>query len=132
MNQMVNQMTKSTISQINTSDAPDRFFLHVGDFLDGFYRADNEERRWMIDEPPLVTADESRENFAFLAATAHKLANKHGLTVPEWVFDKKSYLPDPYFGSRVKGTLRLVYMYMSPTEFKHRNLFVDPEVLTRV
>jgi hypothetical protein len=125
-------MSRSTISQINTGDAPDRFFLRIGDFLDDFYRAGDEERRRMIAEPPLVNTDESRENFAFLAATAHKLANEYGIPAPKWVFDKKSYLPAPYFGSRVKGNLRLIYMYMSPTEFKHRNLFVDPEVLTRV
>jgi hypothetical protein len=86
----------------------------------------------MLASPPRIPDRIPDTKFSFLASTAHKLANDYHLSVPEWVYDERSYLPDPYFGSHVKGNLRLVYMYMSPTEFKHRNMFVDPEALTRV
>ena len=37
----------------------------------------------------------------------------------------------PFFGCNAKGDLRLLFMYKSPAEFKHRNLFVDENVLER-
>jgi hypothetical protein len=125
-------VAKNAISQINTEQDSDRFFLQLGDFLDDFYRAGHDERARMIGVSPKPASKMPSERFSFLAATAHKLANDYSLSVPEWVYDERSYLSSPYFGSHVKGNLRLIYMFMSPTEFKHRNMFVDPEVLTRV
>jgi hypothetical protein len=70
----------------------------------------------------------------FLAATAHKLANDCGQAAPKWTFERRGYLPGmkPYFGCNAKGNLRLLFMYKSPAEFKHRNLFVDENALDRV
>ena len=70
----------------------------------------------------------------FFAATAHKLADDYGFTAPCWAFEQRCYLPGekPYFGCGAKGNLRLLFMYKSPPEFKHRNLFVDENVLARV
>ena len=110
------------------------FYLLLGDFLDEFYKAPDMVRQNMISEPPSVyRADCGRELHSFAAATAHKLANDYGLGVPAWVFDKKYYMiGQPYFGCHAKGDLRLLFMYKSPTEFKHRNLFVDEHVLSRI
>ena len=107
------------------------FYLSLGDFLDEFYRADNDQREDMIKNPP----DNSlpSENLAYFAASVHKLANDYGIEPPSWVFDERCYLRDkPFFGCNAKGNLRLLFMYKSPTEFKHRNLFVDENVLARV
>ena len=110
------------------------FHLLLGDFLDEFYRSDVLKRQQMIDEAPVQGAGcIPREQLAYLAASAHKLANDYQLDVPQWVFDAQYYLCDePYFAGNVEGNLRLLFMYFSPPEFKHRNLFVDANVLTRI
>ncbi|MCL2212457.1 MAG: hypothetical protein FWB93_01300 [Oscillospiraceae bacterium] len=109
------------------------FYLLLGDFLDAFYRAENSERQAMIKEIPCETGLQCpQEILAFAAATAHKLANEYKLDVPRWVFDKRFYSVKPHFGCGAKGNLRLLFMYKSPAEFKHRNLFVDENVLVRV
>jgi len=107
------------------------FYISLGDFLDEFYSAKNPKRAAMIAECPDFSIPP--ENLAYLAAAVHKLANTYGLKPPPWVFDEHCYLRDkPFFGCHAKGNLRLLFMYISPTEFKHRNLFVDENVLVRV
>ena len=117
----------------NTKSGGD-FHLLMGGFLDEFYKAPGETKQQMITEPPSVHGSQcARELLSFAAATAHKLANDNELDVPAWVFDKRCYMSDkPYFGCGAKGDMRLLFMYKSPTEFKHRNLFVDEHVLNRV
>ena len=105
------------------------FYLLLGDFLDAFYRADTATRQAMIDARP---DDDAPDALPYAAAAAHKLANDHGLAVPAWVFDERCYSPRPFFGCRARANLRLLFMYQSPAEFKHRNLFVDENVLNRV
>jgi hypothetical protein len=107
------------------------FYLCLGDFLDEFYRTGHGARKAMLEIQPDFSIP--HENLAFLASAVHKLANDHGLRVPDWVFDERCYLRDkPFFGCRARGNLRLLFMYKSPIEFKHRNLFVDENVLVRV
>jgi hypothetical protein len=102
-----------------------------GNFLDDFYRANNEERaKMLIDEPEAF--DNLRSiDYINIAATAHKLANDSGIPVPEWTFKEKYYAKEPYFPVQ-NPNLRLIYMFESPTEFKHRNLFVSANALFRV
>ena len=107
------------------------FYLCLGDFLDEFYCSDNNNRQAMINEAPEFSIP--KENLAYLASAVHKLANDYGIDVPNWVFEPQCYLRDkPFFGCNAKGNLRLLFMYKSPIEFKHRNLFVDENVLKRV
>jgi hypothetical protein len=109
------------------------FHLLLGDFLDEFYRANQATQQRMLDSSPLGIEGIPNRYLAYAAATAHKLANDFGIDVPNWVFDSRCYLKDaPYFAGGVEGKLRLLFMYFSPAEFKHRNLFVDANVLTRV
>ena len=107
------------------------FYLSLGDFLDEFYRADTRDRKDMLFVTP--DFDIPKTNLAYLASSVHKLANDHDIEPPEWVFDERCYLYDePFFGCNATGNLRLLFMYKSPSEFKHRNLFVDENVLVRV
>ena len=107
------------------------FYLSLGDFLDEFYRSDEGGRKEMLGVAPDFSIP--KMNLAYLASTVHKLANENGFASPEWVFDERCYLHDePFFGCDAKGNLRLLFMYKSPPEFKHRNLFVDENVLVRV
>jgi hypothetical protein len=123
-----------TVSQaMRQLGAGENFYIVLGDFLDEFYRGGDAERLFMLAEAPQADAGVPREQAALLAATAHKLANDYGFEVPAWVMDKKFNLAgEPYFDCNAKGDLRLLFMYKSPTEFKHRNLFVDENFLTRV
>jgi hypothetical protein len=108
------------------------FYLLLGDFLDEFYRATADARAEMLRDQPEEMS--SLEFVPFLAATAHKLADDCGLDAPRWTFERRCYLPgpQPHFACGARGNLRLLFMYKSPSEFKHRNLFVDENVLTRV
>ena len=107
------------------------FYLLLGDFLEEYYAAPPEKKTQMLSEPPDNVS--RREGLPFLAATAHKLCNDDGISPPAWVFDERCYLRDaPFFACRAKGNLRLLFMYKSPIEFKHRNLFVDENALVRV
>jgi len=107
------------------------FYLLVGGFLDEYYRTPTELRSALLCDRPEDT--KQREYLPFLASTAHKLANDDGLTPPAWIFEERCYLRDePFFACRAKGKLRLLFLYKSPIEFKHRNLFVDENVLVRV
>ena len=109
------------------------FYLLLGDFLDEFYRVDTGARQRMIADAPHGPAlNSKREHLAFMAAAVHKLANDYHLDVPPWVWEPRYYLYDKPFFDGARGNLRLWYMYKSPSEFKHRNLFVDENALVRV
>ena len=114
------------------TNAGDDFYLLLGDFLDTFYLAVSDIQRVMLEAPPVNMW--KAEFVPFLAATAHKLAIDHGIAPPQWVFEPRCYLPGktPFFACNAQGNLRLLFMYKSPSEFKHRNLFVDENVLARV
>ena len=108
------------------------FYIQLGDFLDSFYRASFNEKATM-----LITAPndmQKPEHVPFLASVAHKLANDFAITPPDWAFSQRCYLPGnkPHFACNAKGNLGLWFMYKSPPEFKHRNVFVDENVLSRV
>jgi hypothetical protein len=108
------------------------FYLLLGDFLDEFYKAAPGVQAEMLRDAPEEM--HRPELVPFLAATAHKLSGDCGLEPPRWAFERHCYLPGakPHFGCDAKGSLRLLFMYKSPAEFKHRNLFVDENVLARV
>ena len=114
------------------TNAGSDFYLLLGDFLDEFYKSAPNIRAEMIRDRPEGMG--SPELIPFLAAAAHKLVNDYNLNTPDWIFEQRCYLPgaQPYFACGAKGNLRLLFMYKSPAEFKHRNLFVDENVLTRV
>ncbi|MDR3332727.1 MAG: hypothetical protein LBT08_08860 [Synergistaceae bacterium] len=115
----------------NTNAGGD-FYLLLGDFLDAFYKAPSGVQAQMIRKSP---EDMNRqERVPFLASAAHKLANDYGLEPPRWAFEKRCYLSGrtPHFACNARGKLRLLFMYKSPAEFKHRNLFVDENVLCRM
>jgi hypothetical protein len=123
-------LTIEAVSRMMNADQ--EFFLWIREFLDRFYDARQAERPGMLANPP---EDIGKFPFAvpYMAATVHKLANDFGLTPPDWIFDRRCFLPHGrhYFGFCATGLLREWYMYNSPSEFKFRNLFVDEDVLSR-
>jgi hypothetical protein len=123
-----------TISQaVSRVGGGTNFYTAMGDFLDEFYRQTDDTRRAMLADAPGDVPNVREEHAALFAAAAHKLANDYGLPAPAWVFNKKYIMREkPYFDCNAKGNLRLLFMYKSPTEFKHKNLFVDENFLSRV
>ena len=108
------------------------FYICFGDFLDEFYSHSDIERKSSIEIEPKYY-DIPTYQKAFLASTVHKLANDFNLEVPSWVFKPEYYSYDkPYFDCNAKGDLRKLFLYKSPIEFKHRNIFVDENILKRV
>ena len=108
------------------------FKLALGDFLDIFYSSTDIIKKEMINEPPLDLPQ--IEQVPILAATAHKLSNDFSIKAPNWVFEPRCYLSSntPYFGIFTKTNYKIILMVVSPPEFKHRNIFVSRNTLTRV
>ena len=123
-----------TIEQsINRLNNGEDFWTSFGDFLDEFYRQSNSVRQQMIADEPTNYPQIYKPHKALFAATVHKLANDYSLETPTWVWKQEYYMTEqPFFDCNAKGNLRLLFMYKSPTEFKHRNLFVDENILVRV
>jgi len=108
------------------------FYICLGNFLDDFYNRSDLEKGLMIQTEP-GKYDIPIYQKAFLASTIHKLANDFNLEVPKWVFKPEYYSYDkPYFDCNARGNLRKLFLYKSPIEFKHRNIFVDENILKRV
>ena len=133
---MTNDDEVTTIEELmDACTQGEDFFLVKGSWLDEFYRSSPEAKQRMIDAPPSKVAQKGckRETLAYAASMAHKLANDFHHEVPKWVIERQYYLYDkPYFAWNARGNLRKLFLYISPPEFKHRNLFVDDKALTRV
>jgi len=110
------------------------FSLSLRGFLDVFYscKDDKESMFDLIKREPKYYKNVPDYQYAMCAATANKLANDYDLVVPSWVWKSRYYMKEMYFGSIRKGRLRMYNMLYSPAEFKHRGLFVDENILTRV
>ena len=108
------------------------FAICFGDFLDSFYNSNTKIKQSAIQDEPNRHIEISSYIYAYVASSAHKLANDYNLEVPQWVFDKFYFLEEPYFAMDAKGRLRLLLMYESPAEFKFRNVFEVANTLSRV
>jgi len=119
---------------INESALGQDFGLAFRGFLDAFYsfKADKEKMHSLIRHEPVQYESVPNYQYSMCAAAAHKLANDYGVEVPSWVWKKRYYLTDMYFGGVGKTRLRMYNMLYSPPEFKHRNLFIDENILARV
>ncbi len=106
------------------------FSFLLGDFLDGFYRRPDPE---VLTAEPALLADRHPDGAvldAFLAATAHALANAQGWPGPAWAFGAARYLHRPFFPIRA-AAFRATLLLESPPPFRSRNLFVTANALSR-
>jgi hypothetical protein len=108
------------------------FDLHIGNFLDTFYRSTLQEREAMVSQEPEDSDQLDAYMLPFLAAMTHKLCNDYRVPCPLWVLKPKYRLRDPYFPLNAKGKLRELLMEESPPEFRERNLFPSANCLSRV
>lgn len=123
-----------TIREIAHSTSQDihNFELYKGDFLDGFYRSDSEQRKKMIKQEPDFYDNMPVRILPFLAGMVEKLCNDYFLECPEMVYKERYFLQEPSFGMDAKGRLRILMLVESPAEFKIRNVFTTNNCLTRV
>ena len=121
-----------TVNELITlsSDDISNFEIHVGNFLDEFYRRDKKEKAAMVAKPPNKKLP--AKQMAFLAATVEKLCNDSGISPPKWVFEKQYFLEEPYFALDAQGMLRVILLLESPNEFLVRNIFISNNALSRV
>lgn len=104
----------------------------VGNFLDCFYAARDDEKGALIAEPPESVSDfDTLRWAAFLAASVDWLAAQYALTAPEWIYRAEYVLPEPWFHYQ-SGPLRLSSLFLSPPPFKARNIFCGDRALDRV
>ena len=82
-------------------------------------------------EPVKGTLKDS--DFCMLACAAHKLANDNSIEVPEWVFDEKYIMKNPYYAFNTKNKEYQEFLRdTSPEEYTSRNVFYGGNVLQRV
>jgi hypothetical protein len=111
--------------------AGESFDFSLRDFLDEFQAHPDASR--LSEEPARLAgavADGERWD-AFLAATAEMLAASHGFESPDWSWQERRKLRQPWFAIPWAG-LRAVLLLESPAAFRSRNLFVSANALARV
>ena len=125
------QTGQQTLDRIRAGVEP---WVAVGDLLDDWRRADDTERRQMVEEPldEATTAEEHRWA-AFIVAAIDQLAweAQPRIEPPDWVRDVRYVLPEPWFllpGWR----LRMHQLVDTPAAFTRRNIFGGDRIISRV
>lgn len=72
-----------------------------------------------------------RKHAAYIAAMVEELCFTNKLDIPDWVFDKKYRLKEPFFVGGLES-LKAFLLVESPVSFRRRNIFVSHNVLKRV
>jgi len=122
----------------NYAREKDFIFAH-SIFLEDFYHLPNRAQKIeaIIDEPDSEISVEDEfftisEMRASIASMAHHLAVENNLPVPEWVFDKKYFLPEPIFQFHTENPDYQEYLKKKVfPEYRMRNLFYDDNTLVR-
>ena len=108
--------------------------MAIGEFLDAYYAADLAKRQAMYGDQPssvdLLDLRKTQVIDAYLSAVAEALAYTDRLGAPQWVYDRRYFLEDPWFASDIQG-LRMLLLMESPVFFRRRNLFVSRNALSR-
>lgn len=105
----------------------------IEEFLDSFYGVSPARRQSMIDREPELLAgklENGEITDAYLAATAEYLAWRYRLRNPEWTYDSRRVVKEPWFATDIEGIKPLLAME-SPASFRRRNLFVSKNALSR-
>ncbi len=110
-------------------------WLALGDFLDDWRRAEDDQRELMIAtqiELGSSVEEQVRRWAALFVGIADWLCwqNEPQLAPPDWLYDDSFRLADPWFvepGER----MQIWQLVHSPTPLRMRNVFVDPSVVSR-
>ncbi|MCP5103975.1 MAG: hypothetical protein GY950_11380 [bacterium] len=101
----------------------------LANFIDEFNSAGIEKKKKMVERFPF-TGIEEKKYCAYVAAMVEELCFTNDLDIPEWVFDKKYRLKEPFFVGGLES-LKAFLIVESPLSFRRRNIFVSANVLKR-
>ena len=96
-------------------------------FVEQFDKADEADRRRMVERAPLPTGD--RRYDALLASLVEYSCVHHGIKPQGWVDDSSRFLEEWWFVSGMKS-LHANAMVHSPISFKRRGVFITEGALT--
>ena len=102
----------------------------LADFIDEFKRADMAKKQQMVRRFPFKKITD-KKYAAYIAAAVEELCYINNMDTPEWVFDKKYRLKEPFFVGGLES-LKAFLIAESPVSFRRRNIFVSENVLKRV
>jgi len=125
-------MRPATLREASQRDASGQRGNALAEFLDEFYTAPTDAaRRAMLAEEPAKS--ENRRNDALLGAIAEYLSKQYRLGAPPaWAGDPWRSLPEPWHTTQSPTPAMIEYLtFVSPGEFKHRNIFTDELPLRR-
>ena len=101
----------------------------IADFIDEFNRADIHKKQKMVETFPFKNVTD-KKYAAYIAAAVEELCYTNNMDVPEWTFDKKYRLKEPFFVGGLES-LKAFLIVESPVSFRKRNIFVSANVLKR-
>ena len=121
------------IKQVFDLSSNDSFLLYFDQFLDDFKRASREEKVQAVKDEPVMYDRFAKNKYCIVAAAVEMLANQYDFPAPEWVFAENYKMKRPYyeFNTTIKAYQALL-RDVTPIEFRHRNLYVYPNVIDRV
>jgi hypothetical protein len=96
-------------------------------FVEQFDKADDANRRRMVEVAPLPSGD--RRYDALLASLVEYSCVHHGMPSPTWVDDPSRFLEEWWFVSGIKS-LHANAVVHSPISFKRRGVFITEDSLT--
>lgn len=105
-----------------------RFLL--ANFIDEFNRSSIEKKQTMVEKFPFKGITD-KKYAAYIAAVVEELCFTNNIDIPDWVFDKKYSLKEPFFVGGLES-LKAFLIVESPLPFRRRNIFVSENVLKRV
>lgn len=104
----------------------------LSEFLDTFYLCkDSSARAAMLEGEPGPSGDARHD--ALMGAVAEYLSRQYGLGPgPAWAFEPVRYLTEPWHVTEIKTPGMIEFLsWVSPAEFKSRNIFTDERPLRR-
>jgi hypothetical protein len=108
----------------NDEDAARRLAFR---FVEQFDKADEVDRRRMVENAPRPTGDHRYD--ALLASLAEYCCVRHGMNPPLWVDDPDRFLQEWWFVSGLRS-LHADAIVHSPVSFKRREVFIAEDSLT--
>ncbi|MCK4763912.1 MAG: hypothetical protein KAW12_17050 [Candidatus Aminicenantes bacterium] len=102
----------------------------LADFIDEFKRADTAGKQEMVKRFPFKGIKD-KKHAAYVAAMVEELCFTNNIEIPDWVFDRKYSLREPFFVGGLEN-LKAFLLVESPVSFRRRNIFVSRNVLQRV
>jgi hypothetical protein len=102
----------------------------LADFIDRFNVADPAAKEQMIKVFPFEGISD-KKYAAYISAMVEELCFRNNLVIPNWVFEKKYSLREPFFVGGLES-LKAFLLVESPLSFRRRNIFVSANVLSRV